>query len=126
MRLERAVLNIDELQLEWDGIPSSTTEELDAAHETAIVAWAADLKARGRDAAGPPPKMPGDRLARLHANVIDDLGREWTLVAGQTAGTGSEWHSVWRYQRPGRGGEHLTVRFSVDDDPTAEVEISLT
>lgn len=69
--------------------------------------------------------MPGNRLARIRALVTDDLGRAWSLNSGQTAGTGTEWHSSWRYRRPGPGGTRLSVEFRRDDVPVARCELAL-
>ncbi|WP_129337832.1 hypothetical protein [Cellulomonas endophytica] len=123
VELARAVLTDRGLRLEWDGVEDATTRALDARFERERATWAAALRVGGTAAAGAPPPMPGDRLRRVTAVVVDADGTELTWTAGRAAGDGTAWRSQWRYPRP--TGTRVLVRFTVDGEPTATCTLEL-
>lgn len=126
MVLVRAVLDSSGLRLEWDAVRDSTTERLDRTYQEARLLWVEALKVDGREAAGRPPHMPGNLLARVIAAVFDEQGRDCRSLGGQAAGDESPWHSEWRYPAPQERSTRVTVQFSADGAPTRCVELLLS
>ena len=123
--LSRVAIDYDSLQLEWDGVRSDTTDRMDEKWALDLADWLEARTASGRDEVGMPPRMPGNLLARVLVTVTDDSGNQITQLDGQAAGTGTEWHSEWRFARPPRGAQELVLQFDVDGISTGICELPI-
>jgi hypothetical protein len=123
--LTRAAIDHDSLQLEWDGVRSDNTDRMDEEWALDMADWLEATRANGRDEVGMPPRMPGNLLARVLVTVTDDSGNQINQLDGQAAGTGTEWHSEWRFARPPTGARGLILQFDVDGVSTGRCELRI-
>lgn len=104
------------------GVTSRETMELGAAYIQALEAWHEEIKARGQESVGRPPVMPGDVvLSAVKPVITDNHDTDYRLVADRVAGSGSEWDASWVFvPEPPSGVNHLTIEFTVNDEPTGK------
>lgn len=110
------------VRVQLTGVASAETMEMDTAYLKAMEAWGDDLKLRGKDSAGRPPAMPGETvLSAVQAVITDNHDTDYRCVAGQVAGTGSEWDGSWVFvpEPPGQVN-HLTIEFTLKGVPTGK------
>lgn len=96
------------------------TQRRDIAYVQEFEAWAAEQQLHGKDTAGPPPAMPGQAvLSAVKATITDNHDTAYRCVAGQWAGTGTEWDGSWTFlPEPPTGVKHLTIEFTVNGELT--------
>jgi len=116
----------DGLEIRWHGVPGDATARMDQDWETAMGAWTQRLDEAGTDAAGPPPAMPGNLLARVQAHLVDDVGTAYTARTGRAAGTGTDWESAWRFTpAPPAEASTLRLELAVDGERVTGCDLTL-
>ena len=119
-------LTPEHLEVGWHGVPNAATQDLDQGWDTAMGTWTHQVEAEGREAAGTPPRMPGNLLARVQAFVVDDLGTEYVARTGHAAGSDSPWDSRWRYTpAPPAAARMLRLTFAVDGRRATACDVPL-
>jgi hypothetical protein len=98
------------------------TQRRDQAFDTEMELWGTLLTSQGKESAGPPPSMPGAvALNTVRIELSDDAGGTYRYVAGQVAGTGTEWDGSFVYVPiPPTNVRHLNLEFSLDGVPTGK------
>ena len=98
------------------------TQRRDQAFDTEMELWGTLLAAQGREAVGPPPSMSGAvALNAVRIEIFDDAGDTYRYVAGQVAGTGTEWDGSFIYvPAPPPNIRHLNLEFSLNGVPTGK------
>ncbi|MDJ0313456.1 hypothetical protein [Arthrobacter sp. H35-D1] len=110
------------IRVQLAGVTSAETMELDSAYLSEMEAWGRGLKLHGKDSAGRPPVMPGETvLSAVKAVITDNHDTDYHCVAGQVAGTGSEWDGSWVFvPEPPEQVNHITIEFTLKGEPTGK------
>lgn len=98
------------------------TQRRDIAYLRDFEAWVAEQRLQGKGNAGSPPPMPGEGvLSAVEANITDNHDTAYLCVAGQWAGTGTEWDGSWTFlPEPPAGVKHLNVEFTLHGELTGK------
>lgn len=115
-------------RIKIDGIRGEETFRRDQQFLQAFEEWGNKRRGPNPELAGEPPTMPAiPVLERIQVTLTDDVGTLYRRVAGQVAGTSTEWDAAWTYApTPPDTADTLTVRFILDDEATgAECQIRI-
>lgn len=108
------------MELNLHAVTSDETRRLDSQFYTALETWGANAEKPGADRSLPAPQMPANAVFEpIKANITDDAGTAYTLVAGRVAGTGTDWDATWIYSpAPPEQAKQLVLEFTDSGTPT--------
>lgn len=108
------------MELNLRAVVNDETRRLDSQFYTALESWGANAEKNGADRSLPAPQMPSNAVfGPIKANITDDAGTIYTLVAGRVAGTGTDWDASWIYSpAPPEQAKQLVLEFTASGTPT--------